>query len=376
MTILNTRSKNTIVGNFAAGVQGRVAQFVNFSTGSVFLALAEAVAGVALWLQSLAITILKVTRLSTSYGADADSFLADFGIMTRLGAIAATGTVTFARYTATASTPQIPIGTLVKTGDGLQSFTVYADLSNSAYSAALNAYVMPASTPSLNVPVIAVVPGAAGNVAAGAASLIASAVSGVDTVNNPAGFLNGSDFETDAALKARFVLTIAGLRDATEFAIGKAISALGVGIQYVISSNTNADGSVNYGMVTVFVDDGSGAIPLSLLTQAQAAVNAVRAASIRTGVFAANILTANIAMAVVTGPGYVHATVVAQVVAALSAATNGMGLGKTLPYFSLASTALAVPGVTNITSVTLNGGVADLVPALGKTIKIGTLVVS
>ena len=376
MTVLNTRSKNTIVGNFAAGVQGRVAQFVNFATGSVFLALAEAVAGVALWLQSLAITILKATRFSTSYGADADSFIADFGIMTRLGAIAASGSVTFARYTATASTPQIPIGTLVKTGDGLQSFTVYADLSNNAYSAALNAYVMAASTSSLNVPVVAVVPGAAGNVAAGAASLIASAVAGVDTVNNAASFLNGSDFETDDALKARFVLTIAGLRDATEFAIGKAIAALGVGIQYQISSNTNADGSVNYGMVTVFVDDGSGAIPLALLTQCQAAVNAVRAASIRTGVFAANILTANIAMAVVTGPGYLHATVVAQVVAALSVATNGLGLGKTLPYFSLASTALAVPGVTNITSVTLNGGIADLVPALGKTIKIGTLVVS
>ncbi len=376
MTTLNTRSKNTIVGNFAAGVQGRVAQFVNFSVGSVFLAFAEAVAGVALWLQSMAIAILKQTRLATSYGADADSFIADFGIMARLGAIASSGLVTFSRYTASASAPVVPVGATVKTSDGLQVFTVYADPTNSAFSPALAGYVMPAMALSVNVPVAAAVPGAAGNVAAGTLSLISSAVAGVDTVANPALFINGSDFETDAAMKARFVLTIAGMRDATESAIGKAILALGVNLQYAITSNANPDGSTNYGMVTVFVDDGSGAIPLPLLTSAQLAVSLVRAASVRTGVYAATVLPANINMSIVTGAGYLHSTVVAQAVAALGLQVNGLGLGKSLPFFSLAASVLAVPGVASISGVTLNGGAADLVATIGQTIKIGSLVVS
>src|SRR4051794_8882880 len=98
MATLPTRSFNTIVSNISAGIQGRVSAFLTFAIGWVFRAIAESYAGVVLWLQGLTLEVAKLTRLATSYGADADSWIADWGIMTRLQAQPATGLLTFSRF--------------------------------------------------------------------------------------------------------------------------------------------------------------------------------------------------------------------------------------------------------------------------------------
>ena len=68
--------------------------------GALCLLLWRLDASQALWLQYLALLVLNVTRLATSSGSDCDSFGADFGFA-RLPPVAATGTVTFSRYTNT-----------------------------------------------------------------------------------------------------------------------------------------------------------------------------------------------------------------------------------------------------------------------------------
>src|SRR5579884_463958 len=69
------------------------------SIGSLTLAFGQAVQGAFLWLQSFAIQILALTRASTSFGTDLDSWMADW-FFTRLPAVAATGNATFSRFTA------------------------------------------------------------------------------------------------------------------------------------------------------------------------------------------------------------------------------------------------------------------------------------
>ena len=272
--------------------------------------------------------------------------------------------------------PFIPVGTTVKTSDGTQIFTVYADTTNTAYSSVLGGYNMAAGTSSVTVPVAAQAAGANGNVNAGSISLIASPVSGVDTVTNPAAFTNGSNFETDTALKARFQLFIASLAEGTVAAIKYAVVALQTGMQVAVHENVTTTGSTQAGMVTVYIDDGSGSPPASLVALAATAVNSVRAAGIQTAVYGATPLPANITMTLTTAAGYTHQTVIAQVAAALGAAINARGLEVTLPYTLLSSVAYGVAGVTNVSGILLNSSTVDLIPSFGQTIKVGSLVIS
>lgn len=373
MSALPTRSKDAIVATIAAAMQGRTAKFLNFAVGSVMLAFAEAMAGVALWLQAEILQVLKVTRAATSDALDLDSFVADYGV-TRLGAVPASGIVSFSRYTAGPSTVLIPVGAQVQTGDGSQRFTVYADSTIASYSPSQSAYVMLAQVSGLDVPVQANVAGPDGNVGAGAISLIASAVSGIDAVTNAAGFTNGSGEETDEALRTRFQLFFPSLSKATDTAIKKAIADLGVNLQCSIVHNDPAKGQP---YVTVVVDDGSGNPPDILVQQASAAVGNVRAAGVWVPVVGATTAPATIAMQIAVSAGYYKPDVVAQVGAAVTLFVNGLGLGTVLRYTRLEHVAYsASPGVTNVTGVTLNGATLDLDPGPTGTVKLSSVNVS
>lgn len=375
MASLNTKNFSQLTQAFAAGVQSRSTDLIDFSVGSILLAVAEADSAQALWLQALIIQTLAVTRAQTSQGTDLDTFVNQFGV-TRLGSSFATGLVTFSRFTAGPTAPFIPNGSLVKTSDGSQQFAVYADLTNPAYSSILGGYTLAASVPSVSVPVRALNGGTQANVSAGTISLIASSLPGIDTDSNGAPFTNGVDAESDQALRARFILFFGSLSKATEAALQYAIVSLQAGVQVAFHENQDPGGAIDYGMVTVYVDDGSGAPPASLITAANAAVALVRAASVRVGVYASSVLLANYSMTLVTAAGYVHGTVVAQVVNAVSAFINSLGLENALPYSQLAAVAYSIPGVLNVTGTLLNGATNDLTPAAGQSIKVGLAVVS
>lgn len=371
---LNTKSFTRLVQDYTAAVQGAATALLDFTTGSILRAIAEAQAGVALWLQGLVLRVLATSRLATSSAADVDSYIADFGLI-RLPAIAASGLATFSRFTPAAQAV-VPVGAQVQTLDGAQTFAVIVDTGNAAYSATLGGYVIAAHVASLAVPVQALTGGAGGNISAGTLTVLQTGISGVDTVTNAAPFINGFDAESDAAVKARFVAFINSLSKGTVGAFEFAITNLRQGLQVKLRENEDYNGTPDNGMVTIVVDDGSGAIPNALLTQCLAAVNAVRAAGIRVTVFAATVVTANVTMTITSAPGYDHATVAGQVQTALAAFITSLGVGNSLPFTRLAQIAYdASPGVAGISGITLNTGTADLAATYRQTIKPGTMAV-
>src|SRR5271163_3683267 len=120
MASLSTQNFTQIVQNTVAAIQAGSTQLLNLTVGSVLRAIVEANAALVLWLQGLVTYVLTLTRFATSVGSDADSWAADFDF-TRLAAVAATGTVTFTRFTDTTQSV-VPFGAQVQSADGTQTF--------------------------------------------------------------------------------------------------------------------------------------------------------------------------------------------------------------------------------------------------------------
>ena len=372
---ITTQDFTTLVRNQVTAIQGAAKVLVDMTVGSILRAVVEANAAVILWLQGLILQLLAITRAATSSGADLDSWVGDFGL-TRLAAVAASGQVSFARFTPSQQAV-VPVGTTIQTGDGSQQFAVTLDTTNPTYSASLGGYVLAAGVASINVPVAAVTAGAGGNVSAGQINTLTQALPGVDTVSNAAAFTNGVDAESDAALRIRFIAFVASLSKATKGAVGYAITSLKQGVIYTLVENQQYNGTTDYGYFYVVVDDGTGSPGSTFLSNVSNAIDAVRGVSIRFGVFAPVVVTANAGMTITTAAGYDHNAVVALVVAALQSYINGLTLGQTLTYSRLAQVAYdASPGVTNVTAVTLNGGTADVSATSKQVIKAGTLTVA
>jgi|SRR5215472_14736153 len=365
MPTLPTQSFSQIVQNTAAGIQGRAGQLLNFSIGSVFRAIAEGFAGVFLWFQALVLQLLTAIRLNTSTGVDVDTFTADFMPLVpgtsspRLGAQPATGQVVFSRFSVSPSQLVIPVGATVQTTDQTQSYAVIGDPTYPTYNPFFQGYYLAPNLASIIVPVQAVVPGSAGNVAAGTITQMTSTVVGFDQVNNPAALTNGADFESDAALKKRFAAYILGLSRGDLYGVEAAIEGTGVNVEYTITEDYNLDGSWRPGYFFVVADDGSGAPPPTFLQTVADAVNSVRPLGVQAGVFSPTIIWASVSMIITTAPNFDHPTVCAQVAATVALNINGLGVGNNLPWSALAAWAYSVTGVTSVTSVLLNGSSGD-----------------
>jgi uncharacterized phage protein gp47/JayE len=372
---LQLRTFSSLVSSAAAAVQGSAKQLLDLTTGSTLRAVLEANASLALWLQWLILQVLQTTRASTSTGADLDSWMADFSL-TRLAAVPATGVVTFARFVPT-SAALVPVGAIVRTADGTQSFTVVVNTALSAWSVSQNGYALAAGISSVDVPVVAANAGSAGNVQAGAITLMASALPGVDTVTNAAPLQGGLDAESDAALRTRFATFLATRSRATPLAVGNAITSLRQGLQYTIQENVAPDGSARMGCFVVTVDDGSGAPAASLIASAAAAVEAVRPVGATYTVQPPTVVQTQISMTIATASGAMHTDVAAQVAAVVTSYVNALPIGATLAWSRLAQVAYdASANVTNVTGVLLSGGTADLAPGAGGVVKASSVQVA
>jgi len=372
---LSLQNFSTLVEGMAASVQGAASSLLDLTVGSVLRAMLEANAALALWLQWLIVQVLATTRLATSTGADCDSFGADFGFV-RLPAVAALGQVTFSRFTPSVGA-FIPVSTAVSTAGNAQSFLVTADPTNPAYSANAGGYNLAAGVASVTVPVAANVAGSAGNVQPGAISVVSAALAGIDTVTNVAVLTGGIDAESDAAFKLRFGNYLASLSKATNVAIGAAIAGIQQGLSYVISENVDQAGATQMGHFVVTVDDGSGTPPASLLGTVQQAVDAVRPVGSSFSVQGPVVTPANISLNVILVAGASQQTAMAAVAAAIETYIASLGVGAALNYTRLTQLAYAASGsVTNVSTVLLNGGTADLVPPLFGVVRTGTVTVS
>lgn len=374
MTALTLKSFATFVREQAAAIQGRYRSLVDFSAGSLLRANVESNGGVGIWLQSQILKTLATTRAATSTGADLDSWVEDFGLF-RLGAQSAVGTVTFARFTPSMQAV-IPVGATLQTADGTQNFAVVASTSNSNFNVGLNGYVLGAGITSIDVPVQALTPGAAGNVLAGAITFLTSTVPFVDTVSNAAAIAGGGDAESDASLRTRFIDYIQSLSRGTIPAIQFAITNLRLGLQAKIIENKNADLTANSGFlcITVATSDVNPVPNSATLSNAYAQADAYRAGGIWIGVFPPNVQLANITLALVLDPQYDANVLIGNVATTVQGYINSLKIGQALYLSKLMQWAIDTsPGVLSVSVATINRSAGDFAVTSRDIVRAGTI---
>lgn len=361
---LSLQNFTTLVANMAASAQGACSTLLDVSVGSVLRAVIESSASVALWLQYLILQVLSMTRLSTSIGADADSWVADFGLM-RLPSIPASGMVVMASLNPSGQSATIPTGALVKTSDGTQSFLVVD-----------GPYLRAVGVASVAVPVQAMVAGVLGNAQAGSVTILGTAIPGIDTVTNPVAFTLGAPAETDQALRARFVIYVNTRSQATEQAVANAIESVQQGLTYVIQENLTAAGLSLPGNFVIIVDDGSGAPPASLLQAVATSVDAIRPVGSTFSIIAPLLIEVAVSMQITVTDPTQNSLAQAAAGSAVSFYINSLAVGQALRISRIAGLVYdAAAIVSNVTDVSLNGLDADLGGQAGSVVRAGLMTV-
>jgi len=359
---LSLQNFSTLVNNMAATVQGACSSLIDLTVGSVLRSILEASASVALWLQYLLLQVLTMTRLATSIGGDADSWVQDFG-MSRLPAATASGEVTLTSFSPGSQAATIPNGATVRTSDGLQSFIVVG-----------GPYTRPVDVAFVNVQVNATTAGVSGNVQSNTVTILGTAISGIDTVSNAVAFTGGTAAETDAALRLRFVSYINTRSQATEQALTYAIASIQQNLTCSIQENITADGTAMPGHVNVIIDDGSGHPPGALISAVAAAIDLVRPVGTSISISAPNVLSVTISLELDIDNSVDGVTVQAEVNKSLATYINALGVGQPLAYSRLAGLCYDTnSGIENVRNLLLNGLTADVKGSVGSVIRVDTV---
>jgi uncharacterized phage protein gp47/JayE len=372
---LSLQSFTSLVQQMAAAVQAAAAPLLDLSIGSTLRAILEATASIALWMQWLILQVLQMTRAATSSGPDLDSWMADFSL-NRLPASPASGVVTFSRFN-TSVPATIPVGALVRTADGSQTFLVVENTAGTGWNQTQNGYVIGIGVTALDAPVVAATAGTCGNVQAAAISVLASALVGIDSVLNAASFSNGIDAESDYAFRLRFQTFMASLSRATVVAVGYAVTTVQQGLNYTIQENQGPSGAFQLGNFVIVVDDGSGYPSSALLAMVQQSVEAVRPVGSTFCVFAPTVTEVNVSLTITTTDNINVTLLTPAIVGAIDGYINTLPVGAPLPATRIVQLAYsASSSVTNVTGILLNGQPADVVTPPSGVIKVGTVVVS
>lgn len=349
----------TDLSNRWGGATGVTPQLLS---GDPALAIFQSTATQLVFFEFLLQAVVGMARLSTSTGADVDSFVADFGI-TRLPATYASGPVTLTALSPPANQVIIPVGTIVQSPGGAYQYQLIADPTQTAYDAVLNAYILQANQTSITATVQALQSGSTQNVQANILTQFGAAIAGVDTVTNPSPIQNGKDAETDSALKTRFVQFFAALSKATMAAILYAMNSVQQGLDINLLENENQNGAAQNGFFTAVAEDGSGTLPSTLQTALYNAINLVRAFTVNFTVVGPTVLNPTVALNIRVAPGYASATVIANVVTAILDYVGTLTIGQTLYLNQLVGVAESVAGVVSVqpASALINRVAQDLV---------------
>lgn len=388
---LNIKTRDQFVQDEIAAIQADLPGAYQFPIGSIVRAIVDAHSATAMWEQALIQFVYNRERLATSTGSDCDSFVADFGL-TRLPAVAATGSVQFSSYVANTQRT-INVGATVSTQDGSVSFAVTIDITNTFWDPTSNSYLIPAGQGTIaspaTIPVQATTAGAIGNVKANTITVINSPITGIDKVNNSAAFENGVDQQTDAQLRKYFVDYLNSLSRATKGAISYAIESVQNVVEYVLVENTNYDTDAQQlGYFYAVVDNGTGSPPDSLIAAVQNAIEAFRGLTIRFDVKKPQIVNAAIVATVLMPAAYNSPTYISSIQDSISSAlityVDLIPFGETLYYtripqiiYNTLNTLFPVIiDQINVHNITLNGSTSDLPSTTKQSIKPTTPVIN
>lgn len=203
--------------------------------------------------------LLQLFSIDKATGDDLDERAKDVqpSIIKRRQATKAVGTVIFSRN-GTSGTITIPVGTKVKTPDGVVFSTTSPGTIGELSGEQITGHGV--GRDSGPVPVLADIAGSAGRVSGETVTKFVSKPAGVDEVTNPSAFQTaGLDKESDDDFRNRIKTFIAGLARSTVVALEAGV----IGAQDPTSGKTilfskAVEDLGRLGFVTLYVDDGTG----------------------------------------------------------------------------------------------------------------------
>jgi len=352
-------------------------------TGTIPGAIFDGFALMAVQQQYQDVNVQLTSRLLTipanpdgSPNPEVDSFVAPFGIKSRLGGQNATYAGFWlnliSRNLQGATT--IPTG-LLFTGNG-QVYVLVADTNQPAYDPTLyngaGGYTVPQNALSVLASATCLAGGSIGNAPRNTSWTIYSAsgspaAPGLGYITNPGPITTGVDAESDAALKARFVLSMQNGQYAVVTAIKAAVLGTQVGLVYSYGDFKRPDGSYQGAFFTLVVNvAGSSTLPLpALVTAVKAAVLNVRAGGIEYTVVAPTLIMPQMTGNIAVRAGFDKPTVLGAVQTAFQLYGNAIGLDPdggvtTLSYAQALSTMISVAGVNPVGTTLCVNGVAGV----------------
>ena len=203
--------------------------------------------------------LLQLFSIDTATGEDLDERAKDIqpAVITRRQAVKSTGAVVFSRN-AVIGTVNIPIGTKVKTSDGVIFVTTSVGTISPTSPEQIAGHGV--GRDSNAVAITAELPGESGNVVSYTIVKFDSKPTGVDEVTNPGSLVNGLDKETDDSFRNRLKSFVSSLARCTV----SAIEANVIGQQDPDTGQTILfakviEDLIDRGNVTLYIDDGTGA---------------------------------------------------------------------------------------------------------------------
>ena len=328
-----------VLADYEARARATLGDDIDLQPHTPFYQLLESVAYETALIWDLLEDLYYNGYIDFATGGSLDHLVALLGIRRKV-ATPAKGTVLFSRLAA-GTIVTIPTGTRVATQDLTLVYqtTQTADLTDL----------------SVSVPVIAVDPGAAGNVAPATITRLVDPLSGITAVANPAATSGGADAETDPELRHR-VITFSPSAKGTRYSIVAALMGLD-GVQDVALDENFTDCTI-----TLTVAGGDDAeITATIEDTRPAGILATWQRPTPVGV----AVTATVSRI----PSADAATVQAGVETAVTAYLAGLPIGDDVIYSDLVRTAIGVDGVNDILAMSATAG-ATTIQQFGQTIVI------
>lgn len=340
MTVSLYKDPETILTDLVTSIRDQGTPLTDFNIGSVSRSLFESFAASLSSQGLLADQLRKDSYLSTATGDALDNKAADY-LVTRKTATQASGTVRITRA-GTGTSLFIPAGWAQLTTRPAPGQAAIALLTTADAT-------MGIGVSSVDVPVIAVLGGTAGNLSASTVLIPQTALTGVASDGGilvQVALTGGTNEEGDEALRARVKIEVAGRINGTALALlAAALAISGVDSANVLKAgDTRADTTiVGAGQVEVYYE-GSAALLTSVTTACQARSTLNQGLT----VFTATSERMFVACTVTAKTGTDTVLLTANVKAAIMAVINAVGVGGKLYY---ADTIKAIHDTQDVLSV-------------------------
>jgi len=225
----------------------------------------------------------------------------------------------------------IPAGTLCLNREGTLRFQTKAE------------GVIPEGETYVDVPAEAMIAGPLGNVAAETVRVLLSALPGVSAVTNPDPFSGGKAGESDEELRTRLLETLATPPDCANRAYYRAVAARHPGVRSVKLLPRHR----GVGTLDVVVACAPGFDAAQVLAQLQEEYQKAREIGTQVLVRQAEALPVEVAVLLVTAPGYDPAEVATHCRLAIARYFSSLEIGQPLLVARLSGSLLEVEGVEN-----------------------------